>query len=292
MSIDASIYFRQTLSGVRANQRPFAQPPRAFTLRQHDAQRRGNFGIAAGDVRSALADIGALSGSKLVFAVARRRRFTRRFRILFVRRATFGTLLVLVAWSAKAGWYPVFSPSFVQLRPGESATLIARGWFSGISLDPFTPMTFVAEDPAVAVIDGFLPTAQPVTVRITARRPGVTRALVLERGDAPPLPTSPVIVVADQGLLVEVRVDGTTAVGQPLRLRATSAEADATFTWYWGPIGGLYTWEIGNGRELTVVPTAPLVYEYWVLMTSPRGAGTASIAVKVERQGHRRAVIH
>jgi hypothetical protein len=115
---------------------------------------------------------------------------------------------------------------------------------------------------------------------------------MLERGDAPPFLTSPVIVVADQELPVEIKSASVATVGQPVTLRAVSAETDATFTWYWGPIGGLYTWEMGSGSEITVVPVAPLVFEYWVLMTSPRGAGTATIAIEVRRPGRRRAASH
>jgi hypothetical protein len=203
--------------------------------------------------------------------------------------------LLACASSAHAAWYPVFRPSFVQLRPGETATLTVHGaWLSGISYFPFSPMTFTTTDPAVAVIEGNLPTTHETPVQITAGQPGVARVLVVEYGGRSPFPTTPVIVVAEQELPVAIEAEGAPVVKQEITLRAVSDEPEAEFTWYTGPLNGLYTWMAGTGPELTVVPEAPLVYEYWVLMTSPRGAGTATIALVIHEQptGRRRAIRH
>jgi hypothetical protein len=200
--------------------------------------------------------------------------------------------VLLLACSAQAAWYPVFTPSYVQLRPGETATLSVYGsWLSGISLIPFQPMTFDADDPTIATVEGYLPTTQPAVVHVTAHRAGVTRARVVERGSAPPFPTTPIIVVAEEELPVAIDVNGVLTAGQTITLKAVSDEPDATFTWYWGKVGGLFTWEVGHGRELNVVPTAPLVYEYWVLMTSARGAGAIGVALQVHPPPTRRRAL-
>lgn len=208
-----------------------------------------------------------------------------------MRRAGSVAVIALLACasSAHAAWYPIFRPSFVQLRPGEQATLtVYAAWLSGISYYPFSRMTFAAQEPAVALVDGALPTTSETLVRVTARQPGMTRVYVVENGGIPAYPTTPIIVVADRELPVDIETDGVLSVKQLITLRAVSDEPEATFTWYWGPINGPYTWEVGRGRELTVVPEVALVYDYWVLMMSPRGAGTASAALAIQEQPRER----
>jgi hypothetical protein len=202
--------------------------------------------------------------------------------------------VLLVAGPAEAGWSPVFTPSYVQVRPGEKVTVsVYASWLSGIWLVPFTPMTFTSEAPAIATVTGYLPTTSAAAVEITGQQPGVTRVGVVERGGGSPFPTAAVIVVAERELPVEIAIDGILFSGHPVTLRAISDEPDATFTWYNGRFNGLYTWLEGTGRELKIVPDYPLVYEYWVLMQSPRGAGAIGITLQVQRpQPRRRAAQH
>lgn len=203
---------------------------------------------------------------------------------------------LLVASRAHAAWWPVFSPTtYVQLRPGESITLnVQASWLSGISLVPFLPMTFAAEDASVASVDGYLPATSPeVPVRITAVRPGVTRLRIVESGLA--FSTLPLIVVAEDELPLAIEVSGVLAPGRPVTLKAVSDEPDATFTWYWGSLGGMHTyfWKVGEGREVVVTENLPLQYSYWVLMTSPRGAGAKSVSIQLsEPASKRRAARH
>jgi hypothetical protein len=194
-----------------------------------------------------------------------------------------------VASGADAAWYPVFTPSYIQLRPGATATLDVHGaWLSGIALLPFQPMTFTAEDPTVATIEGSLPTTHMAQVRITARSPGVTRVSVVERFTGGLFPTSAVIVVADRELPVSIRVDGDLTAGKPITLHAVSDEPDATFTWYEGRLGGLFAWPTSTGREFSFEPAAGVVYEYWVLMTAPGGAGASGVTVAITKPPARR----
>jgi hypothetical protein len=209
------------------------------------------------------------------------------------RSAAF-LVVLLITCRVEAAWYPVFTPSYIQLRPGETATLSVHGsWLSGIALIPFQPMTFTADDPTIATVDGYLPTTQPAPVHVTALRAGVTRVRLIERGSLPQSPTMAIVVVADQELPVAIEVNGILAAGHTTTLRAITDEPEATFTWYSGKIGGLYTSEVGKGRELDITPQAALIYEYWVLMQSPRGAGATGIALQVqERPTRRRALRH
>lgn len=84
--------------------------------------------------------------------------------------AVFITALLLAA-GADAAWYPVFQPSYIQVRPGETVTAnVSGGWLSGIMLVPFVPMTFVSEDPAIATVEGHLPTTETAPPGIHVRR--------------------------------------------------------------------------------------------------------------------------
>jgi hypothetical protein len=208
-------------------------------------------------------------------------------------------ILLLVAFlsasAAHAAWYPVFEPSYIQLRPGETASMrVHAAWLSGVSLVPYTLMNFAAEDPTVATVEGSLPTTSSAPLRVTGHRPGVTRVRVIERGSGPVFSTAPVIVVAEQELQVAIAVSGVLLAGHPITLTAVSDAPDATFNWFSGRLGNsLYTWPVGSGRELSVTPTFATRYEYWVLMTTPTGAGSAGVVIDVVKAAsRRRAVTH
>ena len=198
-----------------------------------------------------------------------------------------------VAPAAQAVWLPVFTPSFVQLRPGETASIRASRVQFGISLGPHVfPVTFAAEDPEVAEVEGSLTEDVVTHVRIAGLRPGVTRIRVVESGNGPLIPTAAFIVVAEQVLPVSIAVDGAAQRGHPFALRAITPAPDAQFTWYLGAFnGGMYvSYEVGKGPELTITPQYTGNYEYWVLMTSSSGAGAAATVVKVTESPRRRAV--
>ena len=196
-----------------------------------------------------------------------------------------------IAVRADGAWWPVFEPRYVQIRPGETVTInVHAAWLSGVSLVPFMPMTFISADPAVAAVEGFLPTTSAAPLRITGLQPGITRAVVLER-PGPPMPTSAIIVVAAAELPVDISITGVIAKGHPITLTAVSDEPDATFTWFSGSPTGLYTWFAATGREYVFTPEFDAFFDFWVLMTSPRGAGIASAGVNVSpRPARRRAV--
>ena len=209
-------------------------------------------------------------------------------------RVACATVLALLACSAKAVWYPVFSPSFVQLRPGESSTIVVRGVWSGIFMEPFRPMTFEADNPNVAIIAGSLPTTLPETLYIRALQPGVTRVRVMDSTGSPAFPTSPIIVVADRTLAVRVETDDPLIVGRSITLRAVSDEPDSQFIWYTGRLADILAWQVGRGPTMTVMPTVAIVHEYWVIMTAPRGAGLAAVALDIKQPtpSRRRATGH
>lgn len=200
---------------------------------------------------------------------------------------------LLTAFAAEAAWFPVYEPSFIQIRPGQTVTVSVRGaWLSGVSLHPFPPMTLIADDPTIAAIDGHLPTQAPTPVRITGLRPGVTGARIIER-EGPAYLASPIIVVAERELPVAIAIEGVLAPGGSLTLRAISDEAEATFTWYSGRLGSLFNQPIGTGREITFKPPYDGAHEYWVLMTSPRGAGVSGVTIGASAPTvRRRAVRH
>jgi hypothetical protein len=118
---------------------------------------------------------------------------------------------------------------------------------------------------------------------------------ILEMGDRL-FPTSPFIVVAEQELPVAIGIDGVFQPGRPVTLRAIADQPEATFIWYRGRLNGwLYpSYEVGQGREFTFVPEFAGGFEYWVLMTTPQGAGAAGLTVNVHQQPvpRRRSVIH
>jgi hypothetical protein len=208
-----------------------------------------------------------------------------------IARVSILAALLGLASTAQAGWYPVFSNTYVHLKPGQEITLTVQGaWLSGISYYPFTPMTFASQDPAVATVTGSLQTSAPAEVHIVAGAPGTTRIDVLERAYMT-FPTVPVIVVAEEELPVEIEVHGILAPGHTVVLHAATDEPDATFTWYWGALGDLYTWETGTGQDLTFTANWTGVYEYSVVMQSPRGAGAATAAFRVTQLPQRRRSI-
>jgi len=192
-----------------------------------------------------------------------------------------GTLL---APAAQAVWLPVFTPSYIQLRPGETVSVRADRVQEGIGLGPLVfPVTFVSGDPTIATVEGSLTYDVSTQVRITAHQPGVTRVRILEAGDRPLFPTAPFIVVAEQELAVEIGVDGVVYQGHEIRLKAIADQPDATFTWYRGRLNG-WRWPsyvAGEGRDFTFVPDFTGGFDYWVLMTTPQGAGAAGITVNV-----------
>ncbi|HEY0140712.1 MAG TPA: hypothetical protein VGF48_07440 [Thermoanaerobaculia bacterium] len=195
--------------------------------------------------------------------------------------------------AAHALWAPLYRPSYIQLRPGQTVTVTVSGaWVSGVSLYPFPHMTLRSDDPTIALVDGVLPTSSPTQVRITAIRPGVTGAHWIQWGSEYRA-VSPMIVVAEEELPVAIAVEGVLALGKTVTLRAVSDEPDATFTWYNGRLDGVYSSAIGTGREITFTPSYPTRYDYWVRITSPRGAGASGISLEVvEPAPRRRAVRH
>lgn len=202
-------------------------------------------------------------------------------------------IALLFATSAQALWAPLYRPSYIQLRPGQTVTVTVSGaWISGISLYPFPEMTLRADDPSIAVVDGVLATAAATQVRVTGVRPGITGAHWIQWGSEYRA-VSPLIVVAEEELPVAVAVEGVLALGKPVTLRALSDEPGATFTWYSGRLDGVYHSVVGQGREISVTPTYPTRYDYWVLVTAPRGAGASGVSLEVvEPVQRRRAVRH
>ncbi|MGN6182116.1 MAG: hypothetical protein ACTHQM_00500 [Thermoanaerobaculia bacterium] len=213
-----------------------------------------------------------------------------------MRRALFVLTLLIAKARADAAYWPVFTPTtFVQLRPGETITLnVYASWLSGISVYPFSPMTFAADDPVVANVSGYLPASWPaVPVRITALQPGMTRVRIVETGIV--FATSPVIVVADNELPLAIEVNGVLAAGNTVTLKAISDAPDATFTWYAGELGGqiTYTWEVAQGREFSFAVDTASEHSYWVFMRSPHGASARSVTLKVRQPlTRRRAANH
>lgn len=204
--------------------------------------------------------------------------------------AIFGALLV--ACSAQAAYYAILEPSYVQVRPGETVEVQAyAGWLSGLMFFPFSPMTLTSADASIATVDGFLPTTAKTAVRITGHRPGITRMAVIGQ---PGASAFSMIVVADNELPLAIGVDAKVlAAGQPLTLRAVSDETDAEFTWFSGRLGASNTGPIGTGREITITPQSPFSNAYWVLMTTPTGAGAAGLSLDLASgKPRRRAAGH
>lgn len=208
--------------------------------------------------------------------------------------ATF-ILALFLAPAAHAAWYPVFQPSYIQVRPGETITVnVSGGWLSGIMLVPFVPMTFVSEDPSIASAEGFLPTNETAALSVTGLRPGVTRVRTLSGASGTQLwGTSALIVVAERELPVAIAAEGILAPGNRITLRAISDEPDATFAWFHGRLNGLYVWPAGEGSEFSFVAGGPWIYEHWVVMTSQRGAGATGVTLTITKPpSRRRAVGH
>jgi hypothetical protein len=205
-------------------------------------------------------------------------------------RAAYLFPLLFLAVTARALWDPAFQPNYVQVKPGQTVTISASGaWTSGLVFVPFTPMTLVAEHPEIATVTGTLLSSGWAPVQVTGLRPGVTRVRVLERGGGPVPLTSAVIVVAEETLPAAIVVEGVVAPNQTITLRAVTDDPDATFTWFEGRLGGLYATEAGTGRERTVtISRQSGVYEFWVLITSPRGAGASDVTFHVPRPPARR----
>ena len=202
---------------------------------------------------------------------------------MILRTALLASLLFMTG-SAKAAWYPIFQPGYLQLKPGQTVTVSAHAaWLSGISYHPFTTMTFAAEDPSVATVTGTLVTSAATPLQVTALQPGVTRVRVLEHGDGSVMPTSMFIVVAEETLPVAIAIDGVIAPDETVTLRVISNEPEATFRWYAGGLNGLYAFEAGSGRELQLTLSAGIIYEYWVIITTPLGAGAGGITIQAVR---------
>jgi hypothetical protein len=198
-----------------------------------------------------------------------------------------------VASLAHAAWYPVFERVYIQVRPGETVSVPVQGaWLSGIHWYPFHPMSFAIDDPTIAAVQGSLMTTAKTTVQVTGLRPGVTRAHITGAAGGYRLSTLPVIAVAEEELPIAIGINGVLRTGNTLTLEVISDEPDATFTWFQGSMAGPYTWEVGSGRVWTVELTFSAIYEYWVLVTSPRGAGATGVSLHVEQSRRRRAAHH
>ena len=208
-----------------------------------------------------------------------------------IGRAALLISILFITAGAHAAWYPVFDPSYLQLKPGQTVTVSAHAaWLSGISFHPFTTMTFAAEHPAIAAVSGTLLTSAPAPLQVTGLQPGVTRVRVLERGEGPVSPTSMIIVVAEETLPVSIAIEGVVAPDHTVTLKAISEAEDATFTWYAGRLNGLYSFEAGSGPELDVTLSEGIIYEYWVLVSTPTAAGASGVTIQtVKPPGRRRA---
>lgn len=209
------------------------------------------------------------------------------------RPAAWFLFLIVTATTSHAAWSPLYNPSHIRVRPGETVLVtVTAAWTSGVSYFPFSPMTLVSNDPDIATVEGTLLTTQPTQVRITGHRRGRTGAHFVQFGTRYDR-YSPVIVVADETLPVTIAVDGVATVGSTITLRALSDEPDATFFWFQGRLDGGFQQEAGAGPEITFTPRVAGIYEYWVQIASPRGAGAASIRIEVTNSpARRRAVRH
>src|SRR5262245_16451014 len=132
-------------------------------------------------------------------------------RVSMRMRRYAGWLVVsaLILPAAEAVWLPVFTPSYIQLRPGETVSVRADRVQEGISLGPLVyPVTFATQDPAIATAEGSLTNDVSTMVRVTGLQPGVTRIRIIESGNGPLFPTSPFVVVAEQELSVVIAMEG------------------------------------------------------------------------------------
>jgi hypothetical protein len=203
----------------------------------------------------------------------------------------------LAASAAQAAWWPVFSDTYVQMRPGEQRTIsVHAAWLSGISVVPFVPMTFGSDDEAVATVTGGVQSvATPGSVTIFAHRNGIARIRLISPDYGGSLLAGPHvhISVAGEPLPIHIAATPDRVVGRPITLTAISDDPTANFIWYWGPFGET-KYQVGTSPELVVVPQFSGTTSYWLSAFTSAGAGVAAIDLVIPEPGppRRRSTRH
>ncbi|MEO8380080.1 MAG: hypothetical protein ABI779_10495 [Acidobacteriota bacterium] len=189
----------------------------------------------------------------------------------------FGLLLLLTV-PASASWHPEVSPTSVRLAVGQTATLRASVWWSGLWVLPWTDFVFDTADHHVAVASGRMTSSFPIDVTITGIGPGTT---VVTVNSIPPTHT---VVEVVCGLEDPVRPAAANVVApraEPVTLEVVSSIAHRqTFTWYRGHQGDQSSPIAGSGPSLTFTPQAAREF-VWVQATTPCSTSAAEFTVDV-----------
>jgi hypothetical protein len=192
---------------------------------------------------------------------------------------------------AFATWNPSFSSTLERMTVGETRTISLQAVWSGLTYNQFSPWVCVSDDKNVAIVQGGLKRLGTIgEVKITAVRPGTAYVQIVQPLGHRWGPFVK-IIVQPQPVRVTIASSAMTSIaGRPLTLVAIGEPAPLTFTWYRGHLGDTAQPLPASGEELTVTPTIPGRYDFWVLATAPHGVSSAEFTIDVVPPPRRQAV--
>lgn len=195
-----------------------------------------------------------------------------------MRRSLAALLLLSLASTASAAWYPRLETGALRLEVGESATVGVTAVWTGIWIVPWSPWVFESTNPRVALVSGEMPDSRPGQMRITALEPGTANAVI--RGWTDFYRVELTVVCGQEERVTAASPYVETRIGTAVSLRAVTPIANrTTFAWYHGRTGDM-TYPIHQaGPEIVYVTDDPGLHSVWVMATTPCSTSTTEFVI-------------
>ncbi|HEX7831611.1 MAG TPA: hypothetical protein VF787_18290 [Thermoanaerobaculia bacterium] len=209
-----------------------------------------------------------------------------------MKRVLLLAVLIALAMPVSATWWPTVSPRAIRVAVGETTSVTATAWWSGLTdYGGGINWRFVTPDPDIAKVDTTMTTSGSREVAITGVAPGQTYILYIRNGSLNPSGLADITVYCgDEPAVKPAEALVETKLGDEVTLQAMSSIADrSTFVWYAGELGDTSRAIPFGGTTLTFTPETSGVHHYWVMATTPCSASSTAFEVNV-RPLKRRAV--
>ncbi len=195
-----------------------------------------------------------------------------------MRRWIVVLVLLSLAATASAAWYPSLEDNLVRLEVGQSVTVTVRAVWTGLMVVPWTPWIFESSNPDVARVQGQMLDSRPGVMRITGVSPGRAQGLI--RPTSTFYRVDVTVVCGKEDAVQPATAWQTTKPGEPVTLRAVTPIAGrTTFTWYHGQVGDTSAPIAGSGPEIPFATNDAGPHYAWVLATTPCSSSTAEFRI-------------
>lgn len=199
---------------------------------------------------------------------------------VMMRRALLALVLLSMATTAAAAWYPVFDPTYVRVEVGETRWVRVRTVWTGTMIVPWSNWYFGSTHPLVAHIDDVMVSSATKDIAVTGVAPG--EAGLFLHGYALNRPYVAVDVVCGvEPAIANATPEVRTVAGRAVTLRVETPIAHRTaFAWYRGENGDTSRPLAGEGPQLTWAPPTHGKHQVWVRATTPCSTSAAGFVVE------------